>query len=169
MSQSAADHRRDSPATIRCAVVTVSDTRTLETDTGGQTIVDLLAGGGHEVTVREIVPDEPRQLRTLLVQLANRPDIDAVLVTGGTGISQRDRTFETVAELLDKQIPGYGELFRWLSFQEIGAAAMLSRTIGGLLGHTVVLTMPGSPHAVRLAVERLILPELAHLVREARR
>jgi len=169
MSRTAAEHRSQAPTRVGCAVVTVSDTRTLETDTGGQTIVDLLTAAGHEVAAREIVPDEPRQLRSLLVTLSNRPDVDALLVTGGTGISRRDRTYETVSELLDKQIPGYGELFRWLSFQEIGAAAMLSRTLGGLVGQTVVLTMPGSPHAVRLAVEQLILPELAHLIREARR
>ena len=124
---------------------------------------------GNAIVAREIVADEPRQLRSLLVALSNRPEIDALLVTGGTGISRRDRTYETVAELLDKPIPGYGELFRWLSFEEIGAAAMLSRTIGGLVGQTVLLTMPGSPHAVRLALEKLILPELGHLVREARR
>ena len=154
---------------VNIAVLTVSDTRTLETDTGGATIIELLTAAGHEITAREIVPDEPRQLRSLLVALSNRPEVDALLVTGGTGISRRDRTYETVAELLDKPIPGYGELFRWLSFQEIGAAAMLSRTLGGLVGQTVLLTMPGSPHAVRLALEKLILPELGHLVREARR
>ncbi|MBX9790807.1 MAG: MogA/MoaB family molybdenum cofactor biosynthesis protein [Pirellulales bacterium] len=169
MSQSAAEHRSQSPERVGCAVVTVSDTRTLETDTGGGTIVERLTAAGHEVMAREIVPDEPRQLRSLLVALSNRPEVDAILITGGTGISRRDRTFETVTDLLDKQIPGYGELFRWLSFAEIGAAAMLSRTIGGLLGQTVVLTMPGSPHAVCLAMEKLVLPELGHLVREARR
>jgi molybdenum cofactor biosynthesis protein B len=169
MSRTAAEHRSQAPTRIGCAVVTVSDTRTLESDTGGATIVELLTAAGHEIVAREIVADEPRPLRSLLVALSNRPEIDALLVTGGTGISRRDRTFETVAELLDKQIPGYGELFRWLSFQEIGPAAMLSRTIGGLVGQTVLLTMPGSPHAVRLAMEKLILPELGHLVREARR
>ena len=169
MSQSAAEHRSQSPTRVACAIVTVSDTRTLATDTGGGTIVELLTAAGHELTAREIVPDEPRQLRSLLVALSNRPDVEVILITGGTGISRRDRTYETVVELLDQEIPGYGELFRWLSFGEIGAAAMLSRTIGGLLGQTVVLSMPGSPHAVRLAMEKLILPELGHLVREARR
>ena len=108
-------------------------------------------------------------MRPLLLALAGQGEIDAILLTGGTGISSRDQTFETVSQLLDKPLPGYGELFRMLSFEEIGPAAMLSRAVGGVLDRTVVLTMPGSPAAVRLAMERLILPELGHLVREARR
>jgi len=154
---------------VRCAVVTVSDTRTLETDTGGQTIVDLVNGAGHQVVDRHILPDEPAPMRELLASLEGRADVDAVLMTGGTGIGARDRTFETVTGMLDKTLPGYGELFRTLSYEEIGPAAMLSRAVGGLIGRTVLLTMPGSRAAVRLAMEKLILPELGHLVREARR
>lgn len=169
MSQSAAEHRATSPTALRCAVITVSDTRTLETDTGGQTVVDLLSSAGHEVAAREIVRDEPAQMRPLLVALCQRSDVDAVLLTGGTGIASRDQTCETVSKLLTKLIPGYGELLRQLSYQEIGPAAMLSRAVGGLVDRTVVLTMPGSPAGVRLAMEKLILPELGHLVREARR
>lgn len=147
----------------------MSDTRTLETDTGGQTVVDLLSSAGHEVAAREIVRDEPAPMRPLLVALCQRADVDAVLLTGGTGIASRDQTCETVTALLTKPIPGYGELLRQLSYQEIGPAAMLSRAVGGLVDRTVVLTMPGSPAGVRLAMEKLILPELGHLVREARR
>jgi molybdenum cofactor biosynthesis protein B len=169
MSHVPDQHRKEAPPIVRCAVVTVSDTRTLETDTGGQTIVDLLARAGHEVVERQIVPDEPDAIRPLLTALRDRDDVDAVLVTGGTGIGSRDLTFETVAGLLDKPLPGYGELFRMLSYDQIGAAAMLSRAVGGLIGRTVLLTMPGSRAAVRLAMEKLILPELGHLVREARR
>jgi len=169
MSQSAAEHRATSPGRLRCAVITVSDTRTLETDTGGQTIVDLLAGAGHEVAAREIVPDDPQQMRPLIVGLCQRADVDALLLTGGTGIASRDQTFETVSSLLTRPMPGYGELLRQLSYQAIGPAAMLSRAVGGLVDKTVVLTMPGSPAGVRLAMEKLILPELGHLVREARR
>ena len=169
MSQSAAEHRSQAPHVIRCAVITVSDTRTLETDTGGQAVVDRLVAAGHEVVAREIIPDEPARMRLLLEQLSGRDDIDAVLLTGGTGIASRDQTFETVSQLLTKPVPGYGELFRMLSYQEIGAAAMLSRAVGGLLGRTVVLTMPGSPAGVRLAMDKLVVPELGHLVREARR
>jgi molybdopterin adenylyltransferase len=169
MSQSAEEHRASSPGSIAAAVVTISDTRTVATDTGGQTLVDRLEAAGHRVVAREIVPDDPERIRTLLQSLTARHDVDAVLMTGGTGISGRDQTFETVSQMLSKPIPGYGELFRSLSYQEIGAAAMLSRAVGGLVGRTVVLTMPGSPAAVRLALDKLILPELGHLVREARR
>jgi len=169
MSQVPDQHRSEAPPVVRCAVVTVSDTRTLETDTGGQTIVDLVRGAGHQVVDRHLLPDEPEPLRELLASLAGRPDVDAVLMTGGTGIGARDQTLETVTVMLDKTLPGYGELFRMLSYEEIGPAAMLSRAVGGLIGRTVLLTMPGSRAAVRLAVEKLILPELGHLVREARR
>lgn len=169
MSQSTAQHRAESPRSIACAVLTISDTRTLETDTGGQTAVDLLEAAGHRVVVREILPDESDSIRRLVMALADRAEIDVILLTGGTGLSARDQTFETIAALLTKALPGYGELFRLLSFAEIGPAAMLSRAVGGLVGRTVVLTMPGSPAGVRLALERLIVPEIGHLVREARR
>lgn len=169
MNQPAAQHRADAPRQARCAVITVSDTRTPQTDTGGQLVADLLTAAGHVVAARHLVPDEPDQLRPLMVQLCGQDDIDAVLLTGGTGISRRDQTCETVTALLDKPLPGYGELFRMLSFHEIGPAAMLSRATGGLRGKVVVLTMPGSPAGVRLAMERIILPELPHLLREAQR
>jgi molybdenum cofactor biosynthesis protein B len=169
MSQSAAEHRSQSPQRLACAVITVSDSRTLQTDTGGQGVVDRLLAAGHGVLAREIIPDDPERMRPLLAELAGRNEIDAILLTGGTGITSRDQTFETVSRLLTKPLPGYGELFRMLSFQEIGPAAMLSRALGGVVGRTIVLTMPGSPAAVGLAMEQLILPELGHLVREARR
>ncbi|HAA69108.1 MAG: molybdenum cofactor biosynthesis protein [Planctomycetaceae bacterium] len=162
-------HKADAPDSVRCAVITLSDTRTLETDTGGQTVVDRLSAAGHEVVYRDIIPDEPEQLRCLLEQFRDQSDIDCVLLTGGTGISARDQTFETVSELLTRSLPGYGELFRMLSYQEIGPAAMLSRATGGLMKRTLLLTMPGSRAAVSLALDRVILPELSHLVREARR
>jgi molybdenum cofactor biosynthesis protein B len=169
MSHVAAEHRASAPEVVRCATATVSDTRTLPTDSGGQLLHDLLVAAGFEVLAREIIRDEPAAMRSLLERFRDDPRIDAVLLTGGTGLSSRDQTFETVGSLITKPLPGYGELFRLLSYQEIGPAAMLSRAIGGLMGHTVVLTMPGSPAAVRLAVERIIAPELRHLVREARR
>ena len=169
MSQSAAEHRSQSPSSLGCAVVTVSDTRTEATDTGGKAVANYLVQAGHRVVDRRIVRDEPDQMRPLLLAYRDQSDIDAVLLTGGTGVTSRDQTFETVAGLLTKTLPGFGELFRVLSYQEIGAAAMLSRAVGGLLGGTVILTMPGSPAAVQLAMQKLILPELPHLVREARR
>lgn len=164
-----AEHRQSAPQVVRCVVVTISDTRTLETDTGGATIVELLSAAGHPIVERHILRDEPEPMRALLTRHRDEARADAVLLTGGTGLGSRDQTFETVSGLLTKPLPGYGELFRMLSFAEIGAAAMLSRATGGLLGRMVVLTMPGSPGGVRLAMERLIVPELAHLVREARR
>jgi len=167
MSQVPAEHRRNAPERISCAIVTVSDTRTPETDAGGDLVAELLIAAGHAVINRDIVPDEPSRLRPLLESLCSDADIGAVLLTGGTGISRRDQTYEVVRDLLDKELSGYGELFRMLSYQEIGAAAMMSRAVGGIVGRTVVLTMPGSPAAVRLAMEKLIVPELSHMVGQA--
>jgi len=169
MSESAAQHRAQSPHRVRCAVITVSDTRTHENDTGGQLVVDKLAEAGHDVVARQIIPDDPVRMTALVRELCARDDVAAILLTGGTGISHRDQTFETISALLTKPLSGYGELFRLLSYEEIGAAAMLSRAVGGVAGRTIVLTMPGSPSGVRLAMEKLIVPELGHLVREARR
>ena len=168
-SKSAEQHRRQAPKRVGCAVITVSDTRTPETDSGGQTIVDMLETAGHTVLDRRIVPDEPDDLQAATMEFADTKDVDAILITGGTGIAERDQTPDTVDQLLTKRLPGYGELFRMLSYQEIGAAAMLSRAAGGLVGLTVVLTMPGSPAAVRLAMEKLVLPEITHLIEHARR
>lgn len=169
MSQSTHEHRQSSPTHLTCAVITVSDTRTLANDTGGQAVIDHLTAAGHQVAVREIIPDEPSRLRPLVDRLAAQADLDAILLTGGTGIGSRDLTYETINAMLSKPLPGYGELFRMLSYAEIGPAAILSRALGGLIGRKVVLTMPGSPNGVRLAMEKIIIPELAHLVREARR
>lgn len=167
MADSVQEHRAAAPAAVRCAVITISDTRTLETDTSGAGIAALLERNGHELVARSLVPDEPDRLRPLLAQYVADAQVQAVLITGGTGISPRDLTYETVSAALTKPIPGFGELFRMLSFEEIGAAAMLSRAVGGLIDSTVVLVMPGSRGAVELAMQRLVLPELGHLVREA--
>lgn len=169
MSQTANEHRASSPTRLRTAVVTVSDSRTMQTDVAGQIIAELLTAAGHEPATREIIANEPAEIERLLRHLAARADLDVILMTGGTGLTSRDSTVEVVSRLLTKMLPGYGELFRLLSFREIGPAAMLSRAVGGVIGLKVVLTMPGSPAAVRLAMEQLIVPELAHLVREARR
>ncbi len=169
MSQSTEQHRAEAPKAVRCAVVTVSDTRTLENDRGGQMLAESLAAAGHTISRREIVPDDPNRIRALVEELADGAVLDAILITGGTGIAARDQTFETVSSMLTKTLPGYGEIFRMLSYEDIGPAAMLSRTIGGVIGQVVLLTMPGSPAAVRLALDKLILPELAHVVYEARK
>jgi molybdenum cofactor biosynthesis protein B len=164
-----AEHTAQGPPVARCAIITVSDTRTLETDTGGQSVIDHLTIAGHSIVAREIIPDEPTRMRPLLESLRDRDDLDAILMTGGTGITTRDQTYETVSSLLDKPLPGYGEIFRMLSYHDIGPAAILSRATGGLLGRKVLLTMPGSPAAIRLAMEKIIIPQLPHLLREARR
>jgi molybdenum cofactor biosynthesis protein B len=150
-------------------IVTVSDTRSLETDTSGQLIASLLEEGGHRVVGRALLKDEPGDVRRTVTALVNDGAVDVVITTGGTGITARDSTFEAIDALLQKRLVGFGELFRMLSYHEIGAAAMLSRATAGLTGRTVILVLPGSEHAVRLAMEKLILPELGHLVREAQR
>jgi molybdenum cofactor biosynthesis protein B len=149
--------------------MTVSDTRTLETDSSGALILELAEGEGHQIAGRVIIPDEPARMRPILEGWRDDPALDGILITGGTGISPRDLTYETVSALLTKPLPGYGELFRMLSYAEIGPACLLSRAVGGLMGRVAVMTMPGSRAAVRLAMERIILPELPHVVREARK
>jgi molybdenum cofactor biosynthesis protein B len=166
---SSADHRREAPASVSVHIVTVSDTRTLETDSSGAAIAELLTSAGHAVHGRTLLRDEPDQVRDAVRALAVAGGPDVVITTGGTGITARDGTFDAVDGILTKRLPGFGELFRALSYQQIGAAAMLSRATAGLVGRTVVVVLPGSQHAVRLALEELILPEIGHLVREARR
>jgi molybdenum cofactor biosynthesis protein B len=164
-----ADHRAASPRSVACFVLTVSDTRTEATDASGQAIADLLAADGHRVAGRQIVADEPRTIRAVLDEQLASSEVSAVIVTGGTGISGRDGTYEVVTSLIDKAIDGFGELFRMLSYQEIGAAAMLSRACAGTSRGRIVIALPGSEHAVRLAMTKLILPELGHMVREVER
>lgn len=162
-------HRAAAPAAVRCFVITVSDTRTPDTDTGGGAIVELLTAAGHIVEGRRLVRDEPAQVAALVLQQAQEPLVDVIITTGGTGITRRDSTFEAVDGLLDKRLPGFGELFRMLSFHDIGAAAMLSRACAGTCHGKIVVALPGSENAVRLAMTRLLIPELGHLVAETRR
>jgi molybdenum cofactor biosynthesis protein B len=163
------EHKSQAPSAVRCHVITVSDTRTEQTDTGGRAIADLLAAAGHVVTGRTIVRDEISQVRRAIeVQLADAA-VDAIITTGGTGITSRDTTFEAIASMLDKRLDGFGELFRMLSYQQIGAAAMMSRACAGLVRGRILVALPGSEGAVRLAMERLLIPELGHLVQQARK
>jgi molybdenum cofactor biosynthesis protein B len=150
-------------------VLTVSDTKTAETDTSGALIRQLLASAGHRVTGSAIVRDEPAEVARLVRAACADPAVQAVILTGGTGITSRDSTYEAVEGLLDKRLPGFGELFRMLSFADIGPAAMLSRAQMGIHARRVVVSLPGSPGACRLALERLLVPELGHLVREVSR
>jgi len=163
------EHKKSAPASVGCYVLTVSDTRTAATDTGGRAVADLLTAAGHRIVGRAIVKDDPDQVRdTIGRQLAN-PDVHVIVTTGGTGISSRDTTFEAVSGLLWKTLDGFGELFRMLSYEQIGPAAMLSRAVAGTIAGRVVVSLPGSEAAVRLALEKLLIPELGHLVREAGR
>ena len=154
---------------VRCAVITVSDTRTKEDDRSGQLMQGRLRKAGHEVARYEIVPDEPAEIGELLDELASAGKVDAAILSGGTGISARDGTYEAVAGMLDKELPGFGELFRMLSYEEVGAAAMLSRATAGVYRDTLIFSTPGSVGAARLAMDALIIPELQHLAWEVRR
>ena len=162
-------HRQAAPKTVHCYVLTISDTRTNDTDLGGQAIVNLLTDKGHDVVGKTIVPDDPERVREAVqAQLAN-DDVQAILTTGGTGISSRDQTYEAISGILEKRIDGFGELFRALSYAEVGTAAMLTRALAGTACRKINISIPGSENAVRLAMTKLILPELGHLVREVSR
>lgn len=160
-------HRQSAPARVASLVLTVSDTRTLATDSGGALVEELLSAAGHPVLGREIVPDDARAIARAVEVATARDDVRAVVATGGTGVAPRDVTPDAVEPLLERVVPGFGELFRVLSYQEIGSAALLSRALAGLRRGRVVFVIPGSRGAVRLAMERLILPEIGHLVGEA--
>jgi molybdopterin adenylyltransferase len=169
VSESVRGHREAAPDTVRVAVLTISDTRTPETDTGGDVVEETMHGAGHEVVARGIVRDEAASIRTQLVDLLARSDVDAVVTTGGTGISGRDTTYEVVEQMIEKRLDGFGELFRMLSYEEIGAAAVLSRAVAGAVGTKFVASLPGSRNAVRLGMEKLLVPEIAHIVFELRK
>jgi molybdenum cofactor biosynthesis protein B len=151
------------------AILTISDTRTPETDTGGDIAEDLLRGAGQEVAERRIVRDEVSGIRNNLIDLLARSDVDAVITTGGTGISARDTTYEVVERMVEKRLDGFGEIFRMLSYEEIGSATIMSRALAGSVGSKFVASLPGSRNAVRLAVEKLLVPELSHVVFELRK
>jgi molybdopterin adenylyltransferase len=163
------EHRATSPTSVGCFVLTVSDTRTADNDTGGAVIRELLGGAGHTVVGSTIVRDEPADVTRVVREACADARVQVVILTGGTGITSRDSTFEAVEALLDKRLPGFGELFRVLSYEQVGAAAMLSRAQMGVHARTIVVSLPGSPNACRLALEKLLLPELGHLVREVGR
>jgi molybdopterin adenylyltransferase len=160
-------HRTDAPTSVRCFVLTISDTRTEANDTSGAAIVDALTAAGHVVTGRKLVRDDSATVTEAVRRATVTADV--VITTGGTGITSRDSTYEAIDHVLDKRLEGFGELFRMLSYEQIGAAAMLSRACAGTIRKTAVFSLPGSEKAVRLAMDKLILPELGHVVRELRR
>ena len=149
---------------INCAVITVSDTRSEETDRSGAMIKSLLSQAHHQVKYYTIIKDEPTQIIAELSALA--PEIEAVIINGGTGIAPRDTTYDALSKLLEKTLPGFGEIFRYLSYQEIGSRAIASRAVAGIYAGKVVFSLPGSTNAVKLAMEEIILPELVHLVKQ---
>jgi molybdenum cofactor biosynthesis protein B len=163
------EHKAHAPQSVRCYVVTVSDTRTEETDTSGRAIANLLTAAGHSVTGRTIVKDDAELVRDIVVRQLANPDVQVIITTGGTGISSRDSTYEAVTTMLQKRLDGFGELFRMLSYEQIGSAAIMSRACAGLVAGRIVVSLPGSEAAVRLAMERLLIPELGHLVQQASR
>ncbi|EEL48863.1 MULTISPECIES: MogA/MoaB family molybdenum cofactor biosynthesis protein [Bacillus cereus group] len=167
---SVTEHKKQAPKEVRCKIITVSDTRTEETDKSGKLLKELLVEAGHTVTAYEIIKDDKEEIRQAVLSGYHQEDVDVILTNGGTGITKRDVTIEAVSALLDKEIVGFGELFRMISYlEDIGSAAMLSRAIGGTIGRKVVFSMPGSSGAVRLAMNKLILPELGHITFELHR
>ena len=163
------EHKATAPRSIGCWVLTVSDTKTPDTDTSGQLIRKLVTNAGHQVVGSSIVRDEPKDVQRVIREACANDAVRAVLVTGGTGVTSRDSTYEAIEAMLDKRLPGFGELFRMLSYQEIGSAAMMSRAQLGVHARRIVVSMPGSPNACRLALEKLVIPELSHLIREVSR
>ena len=157
------------PVRASLALLTVSDTRTPEDDRSGQLARSLLEGAGHRVVDYRVLPDEPERIARCVEDWLDSEECEGVVVSGGTGIASRDRTYEALSELLDKRLDGFGELFRMLSFEQVGSAAMLSRAVAGIARGKPLFSLPGSPQAVELALERLILPELGHLLAELRR
>ena len=165
-SPAVVEHKAHAPRSVRVVICTVSDSKTPDTDTSGRVLRELFEGAGHVVTDARIVRDEPSQIHAVVHAACLEPGVQALVFTGGTGITSRDQSYEAIDRLLEKRLPGFGELFRMLSYQEIGAAAMLSRAQAGVRAGRLIFSLPGSPAACRLAMERLILPELGHLVRE---
>jgi molybdenum cofactor biosynthesis protein B len=156
------EHKRHARTNLKVGVITASDTRTPETDQSGALIRALFEAADHQVNYYEIIPDEPKKLAAAIV--TNLPNLDAIIVNGGTGVSSRDGSTEVVKSLIDKELEGFGEIFRMLSFNEIGSAAIMSRAIAGVRKGKFVAALPGSPDACRLAMEKLIIPEIGHIV-----
>lgn len=165
-SPSVEQHRAEAPATVACAILTISDTRTADNDTSGQLIRQQLTCRGHTVIAYEVVPDDADRIDAMIGAWTAREDIQAIIANGGTGIARRDTTYDVITRRLEKELTGFGEIFRMLSFEQIGAAAMLSRATAGILNGTVIFCTPGSSNAVKLAMDKLIGPELAHVIYE---
>jgi molybdenum cofactor biosynthesis protein B len=168
-AMAADDHKRHAPASVRVFMLTISDTRTEENDTSGRLAKSLLTEAGHVVAGSRILKDEPSEVAALVRDIATAHAADVLISSGGTGISHRDTTYEALTAIFEKRLDGFGELFRMLSYAEIGSAAMLSRAVAGIYRGLIIFSLPGSRAAVRLGLEKLILPELGHLAFESRR
>ena len=166
---SSSEHKARAPTSVACFVLTVSDTRTEANDTGGQAIRELLERAGHSISGHAIVKDEAAQVAGAVRERLADSTTQVIITTGGTGISARDTTFEAITGLFDKRLDGFGELFRMISYNEIGSAAMMSRATAGTVGRKAIFVLPGSPAAVRLAMEKLIVPELGHIIQQLRK
>lgn len=160
------EHKEKAKRVVSCALITVSDSRTEETDLGGKILKEELSSAGHKIIYYQVIKDEPAQIRELILKLSDNPDCQAMIFNGGTGISKRDRTFDVVDSFLEKRLVGFGEIFRYLSYLDIGSSAIMSRATAGSYKGRVIISIPGSPAAVKLASEKLILPEIAHMVWE---
>ena len=158
------EHKNKAHRTVRCAIITLSDTRDETTDKSGKRIKDLLAEQNQPVTSYQILKDEPDQITAAVRDLLAQPDVDVIITNGGTGIAPRDTTFEAIQGLLEKEIPGFGEMFRMLSYKDIGPAAMLTRATAGVAQGKVIISLPGSTGAVELGMTKLVLPELGHML-----
>ena len=168
-SQSTEEHRSESPTSVNVAVLTISDTRTKENDRSGELIRTNLSWRGHALADYAIVKDDSSEITRMITNWLGRDDIDAIITNGGTGIAGRDTTYEAISGLLERRLDGFGELFRMLSWPEIGAAAMLSRAVAGVASGKAIFCTPGSSNAVKLAMEKLIGPEIGHVVHEIRK
>jgi molybdopterin adenylyltransferase len=165
-SDAAHEHKSHAPSSIGCVVITCSDSRTKETDTSGYRIMHMLKDAGHSVVAYHLVKDEPAKIKAKIKSAVADKKVQAIIINGGTGISNRDSTFEAVDAMLEKRLVGFGEIFRSLTYQDIGSPAIMSRATAGIIKGRILFSTPGSENAVRLAMEKLILPELGHLVKE---
>jgi molybdenum cofactor biosynthesis protein B len=163
------DHKHTAPKKVNCAVVIISGSRTEQNDESGKLIMQTLKDNGHQVTSYDILRNDADSIRRKLDELLDNDGLQVIITSGGTGASRMDLTIETISPVLDKKLDGFGELFRFLTYQEIGTGSILSRAMAGVARGKVIICLPGSTAAVRLAVEQIVLPEIGHLVREASR
>ncbi len=163
------EHKEHAPRSVNCAVLTISDTRQEENDDSGKLLKEKLGQNGHQVLFYSIMKDEAELIRKKILELLKQEKLQVIITNGGTGAGRRDVTVETISAILEKKLEGFGELFRFLTYQELGTASIMSRAFAGVAAGKIIISLPGSPDAARLAMDKIILPEIGHLVREATR